>query len=273
MPRVAPSLPTWSGTGKDPLAVELDAVAEQDRQVCFGQAVYLRAHNGRCIDVDASQAAARWCDRGDWQSFVLCPAASSSRAGSVKMGEPVCDGDAVRLLAHTGSCLSITKMGKVTTPKQGGNCELVVRKKNGDSPSLQSGDFVFLQCRTSQRVIEVEGTKVAARFEDFGEWQTLSVERADVHSAVPGRFLDRSAEEADWQGQVRQSVGEAACEVVLTTPERRKRPAEELASDNATPEKTVMRRRLTLTWGCEEQRLVSESLLQHLWPATSDVCS
>lgn len=273
MPRVAPSLPSWAGTGQDPLAVELNSATQEDLQVRFGHAVYLRAHNGRCIDVDRSQAAARWCDRGDWQSFVVCPVASSSRAGIVKMGQPVRDGDTVRLLAHTGSCLTVTKAGKVTTPKQGGNNDLVVCKKKenpSDSPSLQHGDRFCLQCRSSKRVIEVEGTKVAARFEDFGQWQTLSVERADVESAVPGRFLERSAEEADWQGQVRQSVGEEACEAVLTTPERRKRPAEDLAPYGVTPEKTMVRR---LSWGCsEKKRRLSGSLLLQLWSATSDIC-
>eukprot|EP00435_Cladocopium_sp_Y103_P027943 s274_g6.t3 len=170
------SLPPWDGRGKDPLLTLLEPKSE--RTVRYGDAVCLRAFTGRCVDVEGTKVSARWYDRGDWQTFLLCPSAASLRDGVVGLGSLVHEGDTVRLLAHTGACLAVSQNGKVTGRHHRLNsAELVVRLKRNQRRPLLHSDEIYLQCRSSGRFLDVEGAKVAARFQHFGDWQTFVVEK------------------------------------------------------------------------------------------------
>lgn len=196
-------LPPWDGRGKDPLQTLLEPKSE--RLIRYGEAVCLRAFTGRCVEVEGAKVSARWYDRGDWQTFLLCPSAAALREG-VGLGSLVHEGDAVRLLAHTGACLTVSSTGKVTGRQGRQNCaELVVRIKGNHRRPLRHSDEIYLQCRSSRRFLDVEGIKVAARFHHFGDWQTFVVERcakegldwlkAEDFELHP-RGVKRSAEEA-----------------------------------------------------------------------------
>ncbi|CAL1168999.1 unnamed protein product [Cladocopium goreaui] len=122
-----------------------------DFKVRYGDAVCLRAFTGRCVDVEGTKVSARWYDRGDWQTFVLCPSAASLRDGVVGLGSLVHEGDAVRLLAHTGACLAVSQNGKVTGRHHRLNsAELVVRLKRNQRRPLLHSDEIYLQCRSAE---------------------------------------------------------------------------------------------------------------------------
>lgn len=130
------------------------------------------------MDVEGTKVSARWYDRGDWQTFLLCPSAASLRDGVVGLGSLVHEGDVVRLLAHTGACLAVSQNGQVTGRHHRLNsAELVVRLKRNQRRPLLHSDEIYLQCRSSGRFLDVEGAKVAARFQHFGDLQTFVVEK------------------------------------------------------------------------------------------------
>jgi len=173
---------------EDPLEKMLQPEAQPIR---YGQAVCFRAiETGRCLDVANAKVSARWFDRGDWQTFLLCPSASAAQEGAAT-GAFLHDGDTVRLLAHTGACLAVSNTGKVVCRPGSRVCtELVVRLKASQRRVVRHKDEIYLQCRSTGRVLDVEGTKVAARFQHCGDWQTLSIEC----QPAPGVCLDKLQE-------------------------------------------------------------------------------
>lgn len=214
------SLPPWDRRGKDPLLTLLEPKSE--RTVRYGDAVCLRAFTGRCVDVEGTKVSARWYDRGDWQTFVLCPSAASLRDGVVGLGSLVHEGDAVRLLAHTGACLAVSQNGKVTGRHHRLNsAELVVRLKRNQRRPLLHSDEIYLQCRSSGRFLDVEGAKVAARFQHFGDLQTFVVEKCTnegldwlkldealgAAEAPALRGVKRSAEDAELDAKLERLEG------------------------------------------------------------------
>ncbi|CAE7604703.1 exgA [Symbiodinium natans] len=218
----APSLPAWNGIGEDPLEKLLEDASE-DSLVRYGDAVCLRCSSGRCIDVERSKVSARWFEGGDWQTFLLCPAASSAGFNGV-----VQDGDVIRLLAHSGVSLGISTGGKVLCrPGCNINCELTVLLKEspGCRRQLRHKDRVHLQCRNSGRVLDVEGSRVAARFQDFGEWQSLSIERKlqrdagskGLNEAAEASVLGKVLEEATLSLKRTAAVAELALPSPLRT--------------------------------------------------------
>ncbi|CAE7499072.1 exgA [Symbiodinium pilosum] len=212
----APILPTWNGLGEDPLERLLEPTVG-DPYVRYGHAVCLRSWNGRCVDVEKSKVSARWFEGGDWQTFLICPAASSAGcSGAVR------DGDVVRLLAHSGVSLGVSTSGKVLCrPGRSINCELTVLLKAnpGCHRQLRHKDQIYLQCRTSGRVLDVEGSRVAARFQHFGEWQSLSIERKLLRDAnSKGGFMEDSMQSSDFLEEVMPSLKRSAAVADLVVP-------------------------------------------------------
>lgn len=215
----APTLPAWNGQGEDPLERLLEPAASEDPFVRYGDAVCLRCSSGRCIDVERSKVSARWFEGGDWQTFIVCPASSSAGfSGAVR------DGDVIRLLAHSGVSLGISMGGKVLCrPGSSINCELTVLLKEnpGCRRQLRHKDEVHLQCRNSGRVLDVEGSRVAARFQDFGEWQSLSIERKLPPDACSKGLNEASAPEIVLEEAARSlKRTSAVAELALPSPLR-----------------------------------------------------
>merc|ERR1719150_2014847 len=103
-------LPNWDGVGEDPLE-EIMHPSPPDAYIRYAEPVYLRLFHGRYIDVDGSQVAARWSDKGKWQEVSFWPSANSptkhsaGREGAAKE-EEVQPGDVVRLRARCGRFLA-----------------------------------------------------------------------------------------------------------------------------------------------------------------------
>lgn len=232
LPGVPAAFPLWSGTDEDPLESVLDPLPA-DPFIRYGQLVCLRAFDGHYVDVDGSKVSARWCDRGDWQTFVLCPAVGSQPADE---GGRVRNGDVVRLLAHTGACIRVNRKGKVTASLHSrGFDEFLVHSANNcpNGQLLRHRNSIHLQCRKTGLVIDADSSKLRARWKDFGDWQTFIVEIRMQSGSAPGaaqkmfQSVTQSTCEASWNPRW---VKPEAEEKELCTPSPKKRKLDAASS-------------------------------------------
>jgi len=182
-------LPSWDGTGDDPLEEDLDP-SPADPFVVIGDSIFLRAFHGRHVDMGGSQACARWADRGEWQRFVVClPSGKSTkvRLGKRRKKTNVADGDLICLRAHNGHLVSV-KGGKVVKCPEDAvdeSADFIVHVQGGGP--LRHRSTVFLQSRCTSCLLDVDGsgldTDVHARWDHFGEWQRFVVEKAQKAKA------------------------------------------------------------------------------------------
>lgn len=179
----------------DPLEAMFDA-APSDPRVRLGDTVYLRAFNGRYLDVEGDLVQARYSDRGRWQQFVICP--FDGVAPMIDSDDCLCDGDVVSLLAHNDNYLGV--VGKKVSAKWkvvDEPCAFVVRT-HGEG-EVRHRSRIFLQSRKNSRVLAPNESdpqakeKLIARWKDFGCWQRLVIEKPLSTAVTPHRPRRRSS--------------------------------------------------------------------------------
>jgi len=221
------SLPHWDGMGEDPLEEQLHPSPPEPR-VFFGDSVYLRVFHGKYIDVYGSAVSARWADKGGWQELTFChPAASASRLRGLRPRRAVRDGDVVRLRAHNSRYLATVDGGISAMRGSAGPCtEFVVRVK--DAVTLRHRGIVFLQSRANNAVVDAheEEEGLFTRWQDFGAWQQLAVEKASPASAPPD---EEAAEAVLREGWRRLEAPEAPAEAA--------EEAAAMGSESGSPQK------------------------------------
>eukprot|EP00929_Paragymnodinium_shiwhaense_P118461 TRINITY_DN90385_c0_g1_i1.p1 TRINITY_DN90385_c0_g1~~TRINITY_DN90385_c0_g1_i1.p1 ORF type:complete len:849 (+),score=136.99 TRINITY_DN90385_c0_g1_i1:244-2790(+) len=218
--------------GSDPLERILDVPAS-DPCIRIGDTVYLRAFNGSYFDVEGSRLRARYGDRGRWQQFVICPGsrASGGLAGRRLKNSParhkaqgkasnkkiklraaakaaamrlrrregfLCDGDAIRLRAHTGCFLGVNEDQTVEArwAEQDASdraCIFILHTENGGLTRVRHRSAIFLRSATSKTVLAPnEGdhaarSDIVARWDHLGIWQRLVAEKPLVNAVNPPR--------------------------------------------------------------------------------------
>lgn len=185
-----PDLPPSQDAISDPLEKVFDTPPSEPR-IRLGDTVYLRAFNGRYLDVEGPHVRARYSDRGKWQQFVLCPFGSQvPREDS----SGLCNGDVVSLLAHNNCYLGV-KGTQVSASWRVVEdcCAFMVRTQGGDE--LRHRSPIFLQSCATSRVLapnESEPDKskkdrLLARWKDFGNWQRFVIEKPLSTAVTPHR--------------------------------------------------------------------------------------
>lgn len=177
----APTLPFWSGVGMDPLEEKLDPSPEE-RRIHFGDDIFLRTFQGYYVEVEAHRALARWCDKGTWQCLTLCPATDqpeSNRPCQVR------NGDVVRFRAHTKCFLGlrgkVERQRRLWAPKVpktflGKRATEFVIHVEGQKDA-QHRSAVWLECRSSGHMLDADGEKLRARWDNKGAWQRFVLEK------------------------------------------------------------------------------------------------
>jgi len=189
-----PNLPAGEDALTDPLEQVFDVPPSEPR-IRLGDTVYLRAFNGRYLDVDGPHVRARWSDRGKWQQFVLCPFGCTN---STTASSSLCDGDVVSLLAHNNRYLGVKDAQvSATWEKVEDACLFVVRTECSDEIVHRSP--IYLQSCVTSRVLAPNESdpsqrdRLMARWEDFGIWQRLVVEKPLSSAVTPHRPRRRSS--------------------------------------------------------------------------------
>lgn len=191
-------LPELPPKGEDErLEAVFDAPAS-DPRVRLGDTVYLRAFNGRYLDVEGSEVRARYGDRGKWQQFVLCPLEGSALCSSGALG--LRSGDVACLLAHNGRYLQVVdNRVKASARLADHRCALVVHMEASASEEVRHRSVIFLQSRETSKVLApneseaVSREEVVARWEHFGLWQRLVVEKPLSSVVTPRRPRRRAS--------------------------------------------------------------------------------
>jgi len=188
-----PDLPPDEDTESDPLEILFDT-PPTDPRIRLGDTVYLRAFNGRYLDVEGPDVRARYSDRGKWQQFVLCP---FGHVAGKEESPSLCDGDIVTLLAHNDCYLGVqdTQVSASWAAAEDA-CAFMVRTQG--SEELRHRSPVFLQSLTTSRVLAPNESdpaakdRLLARWEDFGKWQRFIMEKPLSTAVTPHRPRRRS---------------------------------------------------------------------------------
>lgn len=175
-------LPIWNGIGADPLEEDLDP-APQEPRIFMGDEIYLRTFQGYYVEVEHHQVLARWCDKGNWQRLVICPAAD--QPDSIR---PVRNGDVVRFRAHTNCFLTlrgkVQKHRRLWAPKVPQTfsktakraTEFVLHVESKENARHRSA--VWLESRASGHMLDADDEKLRARWDNHGAWQRFVLEKA-----------------------------------------------------------------------------------------------
>jgi glucan 1,3-beta-glucosidase len=211
----------------DPLEAMFDA-APSDPRVRLGDTIYLRAFNGRYLDVEGNLVQARYSDRGLWQQFVICPFDEASP--TMDSSDCLCDGDVVCLLAHNDHYLGV--VGKKVSAKWkvvDEPCAFVVRTPG--EGEVRHRSRIFLQSRKNSRVLAPNESdpqakeKLIARWKDFGSWQRLVIEKPLSTAVTPHRPRRRSSFPGLHMSPATARTPRRSSRMGLTTPSRRKSAA------------------------------------------------
>ena len=189
------------GTYKeDPLEQVLDA-PPADPRVRLGDTVYLRAFNGRYVDVDSKEGShvrARYGDRGKWQQFTLCPVSDHAITPVRTDSSGLRDGDRVSLLAHTGRYLGLVDgavMAEWTSVEE--PCAFILRTDG--AADVRHRTVVFLQSPVTGNVLAPNESDsqnqdaVVARWQHLGHWQRFVIEKPLCTAVTPHRPRRRSS--------------------------------------------------------------------------------
>lgn len=219
--RKALELPDWGGTGLDPLEGLLHP-PPPDPICYYGDAVYLRVFYGRYIEVVGRAVAASWADKGDWQAFTLCKplAETNSLAPSVQDGSakrPICHRDTIRLRAWNGSFLAVDGETVVTTRKKTGSLMEFKVFLDGGAETLHHGGALFLKSVTTDMVVDADEDQegIFARYEDFGGWQEIRVEKPPSEQKSSSLALSKPTAGASIASEQQQGVSTASNGVVV----------------------------------------------------------
>lgn len=130
-----------------------------------GDIVYVQSHTGAYLDVQDTVVRARWAEMGDWQAMLI-----EKRVGN----GPIMADDIVCLRAtHTDKHLDVEDAVVQARCNDCGDWQALMIEKEV-AGAIFSGDSVTFLAHTGNRV-EVEGTAVAARWDDAGVCQTFSI--------------------------------------------------------------------------------------------------
>jgi len=172
-------LPEWDGIGEDPLE-EMMHPSPPDAYIRYAEPVYLRVFHGRYIDVEGSEVAARWPDKGKWQEVSFWPSANSP--AKLAAGREVQPGDVVRLRARCGRFLAADgqKGTALALPARAATAtatEFIVHADG--ATALKHRGNIFLEHRATGLVLDAdeEEDSISARWTHKGEWQKFGVEK------------------------------------------------------------------------------------------------
>lgn len=192
-----------TGSDLDPLDRLLDVPAS-DPCIRLGDTIYLRAFNGCYIDVEDQRVRVRYGDRGRWQQFVLCPAscvnnlAAAAAGGHSGRSAALRDGDAVRLLAHTGRFVGVSREDRMAACRWGSeavavSCIFFLRLEDPFSKEVRHRSAIFLESgETSTMLAPNEDDPnardhVVAKWDHLGCWQRLVIEKPLSTAVTPHR--------------------------------------------------------------------------------------
>mmetsp|Transcript_76670 Transcript_76670/g.135281 ORF Transcript_76670/g.135281 Transcript_76670/m.135281 type:complete len:608 (-) Transcript_76670:86-1909(-) len=169
-------LPSWDGAGEDPLE-ELLNPSPADARVYYGDTVYLRVFYGRYMDVEGTQADARWPDKGQYQAFTFSPGSDKALSSSTR--QPVRHRDVVRIQNRNGRFLAVQGASVTTTRSlkaTSADFEVFI---DGAGTLLHRG-HIYLSSRVTSMCLNADedADGLAARFRDMGQWQAICVEKS-----------------------------------------------------------------------------------------------
>jgi len=171
-------LPRWNRTGEDPLEEELHP-ARGDARIRFGEAIHIRTFYGRYVDVEKSAVAARWHDKGLWQTLRFAPP-----AGLPDMDRKlVVSGQVVRLQDSAGRFLCVDPQEPESAvcarrASSDARTEFVVEVENGTI--LKHRGMMLLRSRATSRHLDADEHEegLFCRWEETGDWQRFAVEKS-----------------------------------------------------------------------------------------------
>ncbi|CAJ1328533.1 unnamed protein product [Effrenium voratum] len=175
------ALPSWDGTGEDPLEDMLHPSPE-DPVVYYGDTVFLRVFHGMYIDVQGRSVDCRWSDKGEWQAFSFCEVLKDGKSVE-STRRAVRHRDVVRIRASNNHYLSVTGDAAqgaavvASRAKRSQEGEFEVFLEN--SAVLKHRGIAYFLSRASATVLDADDASdgVFARWADFGHWQAVAVER------------------------------------------------------------------------------------------------
>jgi len=178
---------------EDPLESVFDMPAS-DPRVRLGDTIYLRAFNGRYLDVEGTKVRARFGDRGKWQQFVLCPCEPTAVDDDFLLR----DGDVACLLAHNGNFLGVHgERVDASIQHINSQCAFVVHIEA--SAEVRHRSHIFLQSLETSKFLAPNESEsrskeeIVARWGDRGRWQRLVVEKPLSTVVTPRRPRRRSS--------------------------------------------------------------------------------
>jgi hypothetical protein len=164
---------------------ELLPISDADRQICFGDRIFMRGFSGCCIDVEECQVSAQWPDTDDWQALTLHPP-----LGTDAKGRQVRHGDIVRICTHSDRFLYVAPDGRLLASKRFARVDAKGLSEfiacTVDKQPLEHRKTIFLKSTVTSCMIETcdEDDLVRARSNTFGKNQGWIVEKDLGHTSV-----------------------------------------------------------------------------------------
>jgi len=266
-------LPNWDGIGEDPLE-EIIHPSPPDAHIRYAEPVYLRVFHGRYIDVDGSQVAARWPDKGKWQEISFWP--SANLPAKLAAGRKVQPGDVVRLRARCGRFLAAdgqqgTALALPARAATAAATEFIMHAEG--ATEIKHRGFVFFEHRATGQVLDAdeEEEAISARWSHKGEWQKFAVEKPAAPALPQTPKKQQQAQQRALSSPTLSSpppkqrrTQQHAATVVGTvgpTPIRRKKPMD---SVDTSPKRCCLTRKVAgappgFDWPCAEKLSAKQS--------------
>merc|ERR1719507_561976 len=260
-------LPNWDGVGEDPLE-EIMHPSPPDAHIRYAEPIYFRVFHGRYIDVEGTQVAARWPDKGKWQEISFWPSANSP--AKLAAGREVQPGDVVRLRARCGRFLAAdvqqgTALALPARAATAAATEFIVHAKG--ATELKHRGKIFLEHRATGQVLNAdeEEEAISARWSHKGEWQKFAVEKPSAPALPQTPKKQQQAQQRALSSpalssppQKQRTAQPHAATVVGTvgpTPIRRKKPMDLV---DTSPKRRRLPRKVAGTppgfdWVCAEK--------------------
>jgi len=169
-----PQLPVWDMLSEDPLE-EILHPSPLEPRILYGEKVWLRTFYGRYMDVYGPNVNAQWSEKGKWQTLTFC-----SPGGTCKKSDrrPIRDGDAVILRAFNGRYISNVK-DKVVAMQDASKASQWTLHTQQKWDDVRHRGILYLKSSTTGNALDADEQEdgLFVRFPDFGEWQSLAVEK------------------------------------------------------------------------------------------------
>jgi len=169
-----PQLPMWDMLSEDPLEEVLHP-SPLEARILYGEKVWLRTFYGRYLDVYGANVSAQWPEKGKWQALTFC-----SPGSTVKKSEqrPIRDGDAIILRAFNGRYISNVK-DKVVASQDASKASQWTLHTQQKWDDVRHRGIIYLKSSATGNAMDANEDEdgLFVRFPDFGEWQSLAVEK------------------------------------------------------------------------------------------------